>query len=259
MIGSIIFNRKDAIAFLTINNPTRRNAISTQMWRQIADAMDAIAEDASVRCVVFQGAGTQAFGSGADISEFAAQRGNREAAKVYSEVPLHVMSTVKNCRIPTVAAIQGACVGGGLELALCCDIRIATDNSTFGIPIARLGATLGFIPLEILINTVGPSVAQEILLEARIFDASEALRKGLISRCVPPADFNDHVHQTIERIITNAPLSAQWHKRFVARLRQGGPLSEEEVAEGYACFDTQDYIEGYRSFLKRRRPVFIGK
>lgn len=257
--GRITVQRDGHVATVTIDNPTRRNAMSRAMWIALGDAMDALAQAPDLRCVVLRGAGTEAFGSGADISEFEALRASKEQATEFARIGHRAMHAVRDCAVPTVAAIQGACVGGGMELAACCDLRLCTDNSRFGIPIAKLGATLAYPELGVLMRVAGPTVALELLLEGRILDAQEAREKGLVTRVVAVADFEEELRRMVDRIVQGAPLSARWHKRFVERLRRPEALTPDETAEGYACFDTEDYIEGYRAFLAKQKPTFRGR
>ena len=160
---------------------------------------------------------------------------------------------------PTVALIRGVCVGGGLEIALMCDLRICGEGSRFGVPINRLGLTMGYGELAGLLAVVGPAVALEILLEGRVFDAGEALAKGLVHRVVAEGEVEAEVRATAQRIAAGAPLVARWHKRFIRNLSAVPELAAAEWNEGYACFDTEDYREGLRAFLARQKPTFRGR
>lgn len=246
-------------ATVWLDNPGKKNAISLSMWKALGEVFEEFHRNQALRCIVLRGAGDDAFGSGADISEFAMTRANRQQATNFASHVHSVIRLVGECPIPTLAAIRGICVGGGLELAAVCDLRICTDNSRFSVPIARLGATLAYAELQGLQDLVGPSVALELLLEGRTFLAPEALAKGLVGRVVPLAEFDAEVRKTVSRVCKGAPLSARRHKRFVRRLSEPAPLSAEEIAEGFACFDTEDYQTGYRAFLDKTQPIFIGK
>ncbi len=259
MNGSIIVERREATAFVTINNPDKRNAMSQAMWIAMGDAMLALPQDPQLRCIVLRGAGTQAFGSGADIDEFERIRATKQQAMAFGAHGHRAMHAVRDCPIPTVAAIRGVCIGGGLELAAGCDFRLASDDARFGVPIARLGAVLAYPELEGLVRLAGPQVALELLLEGRAIDAQEAYVKGIASRVVTAAAFETELDKMVARIVAGAPLSARWHKKFVERLRSPAPLTPTEIEEGYACFDTEDFVEGYQSFLAKRPPVFQGK
>ncbi|MDM0108529.1 enoyl-CoA hydratase-related protein [Variovorax sp. J22R24] len=259
MSGTIIVERDGYVATITIDNAAKRNAMSQAMWIAMGDAVLELSAQSDLRCIVLRGAGTEAFGSGADIDEFAAIRSTREQGIAFARHGHRAMHAVRDCPIPTVAAIRGVCVGGGLELAAGCDFRIASDDGRFGVPIARLGAVLAYPELEGLVRLAGPQVALELLLEGRLIGAAEAHAKGIVSRVVPNVQFDDELQKTVSRIVAGAPLSARWHKKFVARLRQGTPVSAHEQEEGYACYDTEDFVEGYRSFLAKEPPAFKGK
>jgi len=259
MTGKIRIEQSGMVANVWLDNVSKRNAINQSMWVAIGEAFETFAQSTELRCIVMRGAGKDAFGSGADIEEFPHTRANREQATRFARCVHPALHKVRNCPVPVLAAIRGVCVGGGLELAAVCDLRVCTDKSRFGVPIARLGATLAYAELEGLVNLVGSSVALELLLEGRILDSTEALAKGMVGRVVPEADFDTEISATIARIVRGAPLSARWHKKFVARLRNSQPLSEAEIAEGLACFDTEDYRIGYQSFLAKEDPVFVGR
>jgi enoyl-CoA hydratase len=259
MTGSVRIDQTLEVAIVWIDNPTKKNAINRAMWIAMGEAFAGFARSDTLRCIVLRGAGEEAFGSGADIGEFSTTRANREQATEFARHVHGTMRLVRDCPIPTLAAIRGICVGGGLELAAVCDMRICTDESRFAVPIARLGATLAYAELQGLQDLVGPSVALELLLEGRTFGAAEALTKGMVGRVLARADFEAETAATVERICNGAPLSARWHKKFVRRLRDPSPLAPEEIAEGLACFDTEDYRIGYQTFLDKGKPRFIGR
>jgi enoyl-CoA hydratase/carnithine racemase len=260
MTGQIRLERKAHVATVIIDNPDKRNAMNQAMWIAMGDAILELSQDPDLRCILLRGAGEEAFGSGADIDEFERIRASKEQAIAFARHGHRAMHAVRDCPIPTLAAISGACVGGGLELAANCDMRIARVGSRFGVPIARLGAVLAYPELEGLVRLAGPTFALELLLEGRVIDAEEALAKGMINRLVPSELFEEEIGQAVARIAGNAPLSARWHKRFIQRLRtQPQALTEEELAEGFACYDTEDYVIGYQSFLAKTRPQFKGK
>ncbi|MEE8248496.1 MAG: enoyl-CoA hydratase-related protein, partial [Alphaproteobacteria bacterium] len=211
------------------------------------------------RCLVLRGAGGKAFASGADISEFEAERADPAAARAYAEATEAAMSAIGACVHPTVALIEGACIGGGLEIAMRCDLRICGRSSRFGIPSNRLGLVIGYAELEALMAAVGRARALEILLEARIFDAEEAYEKGLVQRVVDDAEVAAEAYASAARIAAGAPLVNRWHKKFMRRLAIPEPLSAAEREEALACFGTADYGEGWRAFLAKRRPQFEGR
>lgn len=259
MSGTIHVGRSGNVATVTIDNREKRNAMSQAMWISMGDTILALSADPQLRCIVLRGAGEAAFGSGADIDEFEQIRADKLQAIEFAKHGHRAMHAVRDCPIPTVAAIRGACVGGGMELAAFCDLRICSDDSKFGIPIARLGATLAYAELEGLMRLAGPGTALELLLEGRIIGAQEAYLKGIVNRVVESAGFETELTKTVNRIVEGAPLSARWHKKFVSNLRRAQPLTEDDLAEGYACFDTEDYQVGYQAFIAKKMPSFTGK
>jgi enoyl-CoA hydratase len=208
---------------------------------------------------VVRGAGGKAFAAGADIAEFAAERADAGQAKSYGELIHETMQAVALCRHPTIALIQGACVGGGLEIAAMCDLRVCGQSSRFGIPVNRLGLTMAYGELAGLLALVGRAVALEILLEGRVFEADEAYRKGLVNRVVPDAQVEQEAYATARRIADGAPLVNRWHKQFIERLTVRAHIPPAEWDEGFACFDTADYREGVAAFLAKRKPDFRGR
>ena len=259
MTEPILVSREGAIATVALNNPERLNALNKAMWQRLGEAMRVLSADDALRCIVVRGAGEKAFAAGADIAEFAAERADAKQAKPYGNLIHETMQVVARCRHPTVAMIKGACVGGGLEIAAMCDLRIAGQSSRFGIPVNRLGLTMAYGELMGLLALVGRAAALEILLEGRVFDADEAFRKGLVSRVVPDNRVEEEAYALARRIADGAPLVNRWHKQFIERLAVTAKLSKKEWDEGFACFDTQDYKEGVAAFLAKRKPDFKGR
>jgi enoyl-CoA hydratase len=248
-----------AIATVALNNPARLNALDRSMWARLGESMRELSADEGLRCVVLRGAGEKAFAAGADIAEFARERANSKQAKPYGELIHETMQSVARCRHPTVALIRGACVGGGLEIAAMCDLRICGQSSRFGIPVNRLGLTMAYGELMGLLALVGRAVALEILLEGRVFDAEEAYRKGLVNRVMADDRVEEEAYATARRIAEGAPLVNRWHKQFIERLAVRAELSSSEWDEGFACFDSEDYREGVAAFLEKRKSQFKGK
>jgi len=259
MSDPIRVSRDGFVATVTLNNPDRLNALNKAMWAQLGAAMRALSADEALRCVVLRGAGEKAFAAGADISEFAAARADSGQARDYGGLIHETMQSVARCRHPTVAMIHGACIGGGLEIAAMCDLRICGESSRFGIPINRLGLTMAHGELQGLLALVGRAVALEILLEGRVFSAQEALHKRLVNRVVPDAQVEEEAYALARRIAEGAPLVARWHKKFIERLTVSAEPTRAEWDEGFACFDTEDYRIGVEAFLKKEKPRFRGR
>jgi enoyl-CoA hydratase/carnithine racemase len=228
-------------------------------WAALGVTMRNLSADDALRCVVVQGAGDKAFAAGADIAEFASERATAKQAKSYGNLIHETMRAVARCRHPTVAMIRGACVGGGLEIAAMCDLRVCGQSSRFGIPVNKLGLTMAYGELMGLLALVGRAVALEILLEGRVFDAEEACRKGLVNRVVPDDRVEEEAYATARRIADGAPLVNRWHKQFIERLAVTAELAPHEWDEGFECFDTEDYREGIDAFLNKRKPDFKGR
>ena len=259
MSDTVLVQRDATIATVVLSNPEKLNALSFAMWIRLGEVMRELEADDGLRCIVLRGAGVKAFAAGADIAEFETVRTNARVAKDYGDKIEGTMRAVAECRHPTVAMIHGVCVGGGLEIASQCDLRICGASSRFGIPINKLGLVVGYGEMGALIDLVGRATALEILLEGRVFGAAEAKEKGLINRVVADAEVEAEALAAAARIAAGAPLVARWHKKFARRLADPRPLSEAERDEGYACFDSEDYRIGFKAFLAKRKPQFKGK
>ncbi|HEY6280960.1 MAG TPA: enoyl-CoA hydratase-related protein [Burkholderiales bacterium] len=255
----ILANRDGDIATVTLNNPDKLNALNQAMWRRLGKVMSELGAEESLRCIVLRGTGDKAFASGADISEFATVRASSSQANAYGEAIHVTMRAIADCRHPTLALIQGVCVGGGLEIASMCDLRICGASSRFGVPVNRLGLVMAYGEMQGLMMLVGRATALEIVLEGRVFGAEEAREKGLVNRVVPDDKVIEEAYATARRIADGAPLAARWHKRFINRLNDPRPLTEAERDESDACFDTEDFRIGYRAFLAKKKPEFKGK
>ena len=255
----VLLARDGAIATVTLNKPERLNALDRSMWVRLAEIFRSLDSDESLRCVVLRGAGDQAFAAGADIAEFETERANVTQAAEYGRIAQAAMDAVAHCRHPVVALIKGACVGGGLEMASVCDLRICGESSRFGVPVKNLGLVMAYGELKGLIDLVGRAVALEIVFEGRVFGAQEAKDKGLVNRVVPDDRVDEEVAATARRIAEGAPLVHHWHKKFARRLADPRPLTPEEYDESFACFGTEDYRIGYQAFLAKRKPEFKGR
>ncbi len=226
MSDTILVEREGAIATVVLNRPEKLNALTKQMWRRLGEVMTGLSADDSLRCVVLRGAGGKSFAPGNDISEFETERANAAQAKAYGQILHGALGAIQTCRHPTVALIEGICVGGGLEIAALCDLRICGESSRFGVPIKRLGLVMAYDEIAALAALVGKAAALEILLEGRVFGAREAKDKGLVTRIVPDAEVASEAMKTARRIAEGAPLVARWHKRFLRRLDDPEPLSQ---------------------------------
>lgn len=259
MPDPILVERDGDIATVVLNRPEKLNALTKPMWKLLGETVDALSADERLRCLVLRGAGEKSFAPGNDISEFENERSNVEQARAYGAVHHRALEALYRCRHPMVAMIHGICVGGGLEIAGLCDLRICGRSSRFGIPINKLGLTLGPREMQILHALVGRATTLEILLEGRVFGAEEALAKGLVNRVVEDAEVEAEAYATARRIADGAPLVARWHKQFMRRLEDGRPLDAEDEEAGYACYGSEDFRTGYRAFLAKQKPQFEGK
>ncbi|MFQ5936472.1 MAG: enoyl-CoA hydratase/isomerase family protein [Acidiferrobacterales bacterium] len=259
MTDTVLVQRDGPIATVVLNRPEKLNALTKSMWQHLGEAFEQLSADDDLRCIVLRGAGEKAFAPGNDISEFESERSNVEQARVYGAIMRRTLDALEHCRHPMVAMIKGICVGGGLEIAAHCDVRVCGESSRFGVPINKLGLVMAHVELRGLMALVGRSMALEILLEGRVFDAEEAKDKGLATRIVPDAKVEEEAYAAAQRIADGAPLVARWHKKFANRLLDSTPLREEEIDEGFACFGTEDFKIGYRAFLDKKKPEFKGR
>jgi enoyl-CoA hydratase/carnithine racemase len=258
MTPDILCRREGDIATVTLFNPEKLNALNAAMWSRLRETMAALAADDALRCIVLRGEGA-AFAAGGDLEEFRTARATVDLALAYHEVVGEALAAIESCPHPTVAAILGPCVGGGLEIASACDLRIAGEGARFGAPIMKLGFSMYPGELAAVLRLVGPAVAREILLEGRLLNAAEAYAKGLVTRVVADEALEQEAQATAQRIAAGAPLVARWHKQWIARLMDGRPLSLEEKRASFAFLDTADYAEGLAAFLEKRPPRFRGR
>lgn len=255
----IVVAREGPVATVVLNRPEKLNALTKPMWQALGEAVETLGADRSLRCVIVRGAGEKAFSPGNDIAEFATERSNRSQARDYGRIMHRTAQAFTACPHPLVAQIHGICVGGGLEIAALCDLRICGESSRFGAPIKNLGLTMAYQEMAPLVRLAGVDVALEILLEGRIFGAAEAKEKRLVTRVVPDADVAAEAQATAQRIAEGAPLVARWHKKFARRLADPRPLGADELEECFACYDTEDFRIGCRSFIAKQKPEFVGR
>ncbi len=256
-----MLSRKDGqVGYLTFNNPERHNAVSLEMWEAAEGFLAEFNADRNIRVVVVTGAGGKAFVSGADISKFESERATKEASERYNVAVDRAYNAFYNFPKPTIAMIRGYCIGGGVGLAVCCDIRICTEGSKFAVPAAKLGLGYRFDPLKKLVDVVGPSYAKEIFFTARQFTAPEMQLMGFINRVVADGELDGYVKDYAGTIAGNAPLTVDSVKFIVKQAVIEESRRDLKTAEDMvkACFASQDYIEGRRAFMDKRKPKFTG-
>jgi enoyl-CoA hydratase len=260
MTDRIISRREDGVGHLVFNHPEKRNAVSLEMWQAVEGALDRFAADEEIRVVVLSGAGGKAFVSGADISKFEDERSGAEAVAHYNATTARIYAKLTTFAKPTIAQITGSCVGGGVALAVCCDLRICGQSSRFGIPAAKLGLGYGFAGLQRLVHLIGPAFAKEMFFTARLFCAAEAYEMGLVNRVVPDDQVEGYVADYARTISGNAPLTVGAVKAVIGEVLTDPAERDlarcEELVQ--ACFASRDYVEGRQAFLEKRPPRFIG-
>jgi enoyl-CoA hydratase/carnithine racemase len=259
--GKILKTITEGIGVVTFNNPQKRNAMSLEMWEGLGQALSELRDDPEVRVVVLFGAGDKAFVSGADISQFEKTRHNAAASEEYSKKSDAQRALLGNYPKPTIACIRGFCLGGGMQVAMLTDIRIAAEDSQFGIPAAKLGIAYGFDGLRHLVSLVGPSWARLIMYTGMRIDSKEALRIGLVDRVLPNGELWDATMEIARTISGNAPLAIKAAKVTIAQVLKD-PAARDMAAIkqiGMECMDSEDFREGRRAFMEKRKPEFKGK
>jgi enoyl-CoA hydratase len=254
ILAEILVERSGSTAQVILNRPDKRNALNLAMWRALRTAFAGLQEDDALRCIVVRGAGGN-FAAGADLAEFAALRATADQAEAYGQDMLAALTAISGCRHPTVAAIEGLCVGGGLEIALMCDLRLGAADSRYGIPIQKVGVAMPYPELSILTQMLGPATMLELLLEGQLHDAAWAERRGLITRAA--LDLPAEVAAAVGRITTGSPMSHRHHKLLIhSAVAANQAIEPEMVRASYAAVETADYREGLQAFLERRPANF---
>jgi enoyl-CoA hydratase/carnithine racemase len=259
--GKILKTTTEGVGVVTFNNPEKRNAMSLEMWEGLGEALSELRDDPQVRVVVLVGAGDKAFVSGADISQFEKTRHNAAASEEYSKKSEAQRALLGAYPKPTIACIRGFCLGGGMQVAMLTDIRIAAEDSQFGIPAAKLGIAYGYDGLRNLVSLVGPSWARLIMYTGMRIDSKEALRIGLIDRVLANGELWDATMEIARTISGNAPLAIKAAKITIAQVLKD-PAARDMAAIkqiGLECMDSEDFREGRRAFMEKRKPQFKGK
>ena len=257
----LIVEKRGAVGWIVFNQPAKKNAITGAMWRGIPPAMAQFDADPEVRCVAFRGAGTEAFAAGADISEFEKVRSDKAAVADYDGLLDRVLHSIQDSPKPSVAMIYGYCMGGGLEIALACDLRYSAVSGQFGIPAAKLGLAYNVEGHKRMLETIGHARTREIMFLGRRYPADEALAMGLVHRVLPDAELDTYVSDVIRTLCENAPLSIANTKTILEQYvkSSGSPDAARMAAAIDRCAKSADYVEGRRAFMEKRKPRFSGR
>lgn len=259
MSARVHIQREGRIVTVRLDAPERHNVLGLDGWRELTKAMEGLSADEDIGCVVLRGTGGRAFSAGSDIRGFAEHRDTPDDVRTYSDAIASALNAIRACPHPVLALIEGLCVGGGLEIAASCDVRVCGESSRFGAPINRLGLTMAYDELEPLVQLLGPGPVLDVLLSGDLLGASRARELGLVTRVYSDESVEDEGYALAGRIAAGAPLVNRWHKKFVHRLLDSRPLTDAERAEALEAFETKDYEEGRAAFMEKRAPKFEGK
>ncbi|MEO0410554.1 MAG: enoyl-CoA hydratase/isomerase family protein [Pseudomonadota bacterium] len=258
-MADIKYSRSGDLVTLTLSNPGKLNAMSYSMWGTFTQHWNAVNSDDSIRCIVVTGDAPRGFCPGNDISEFDTYRSSAAKARDLSAVMNEGRCAMLACPHPIIAKIDGACVGGGLEIAAMCDMRIASESSRFGAPLNRIGLTMAYEEMIPIWRLTDEATLFEMLVEGAVFDAAEAKARGLVNRIVAADQLKDEVAACCRKILDGPPLVNRWHKEFFKKLRTQPALTQTDHDVHYEAFETEDYKIGYRSFLAKTKPEFVGR
>jgi len=258
---NLIVEKRGVSGWITFNDPGRHNAVSYAMWEAIPEALQAFADDPNIRVVVLTGAGGKAFVSGANISQFDTLRSGEDAVQAYEKVAEKAQLSIYDYEKPIIARINGYCIGGGLNIALCCDLRVASESSQFSIPAGKIGLGYRMTAIRNLVTAVGAANALEIFLTAKRYSASDAKALGLMHKVVPEGELDAVVEDYIASISENAPITLSAGKKMIRQIQKLSPGVDMDAMRALVmeCFESEDYLEGRRAFAEKRKPVFTGK
>ena len=258
MTKTVLLAIEGEIATVTLNRPDKMNALNAEMWRDLAAVFEAIAAAAGIRCVLVRGAGGN-FAAGADLAEFGTLRADAVQAEAYGRMMLATLYKIRDCAAPTIAWIEGNCLGAGLEVAAMCDLRVGSADSKYGVPIQKIGVTMPYPELAAFVGLMGRAAVLEMLLEGGVYTAEWAVRTGLLTRIAPANALENTVKTLVQRVVSGSPTSHRNHKAFTLRCQDPTPLTQAELQQGYEACDSADYREGIQAFLEKRKPHFPGR